>query len=137
MVLRLPLERIVVTILVSESTADFNTLFPGTAVEVYEWVESKLLPSEWDALVGTEAGTAQGISGTSKYGDSAYSVRRRYSEASQTFTNYYYYCFQLDLCSLYHILVAVWIFYEILYLLFLLIHHEVHNNKHCSYYYLL
>ena len=76
---------------ISESTADFNTLFPGTAVEVYEWVESKLLPSEWDALVGTEAGTAQGISGTSKYGDSAYSVRRRYSEASQTFTNYYYY----------------------------------------------
>ena len=76
---------------ISESTADFNTIFPGTRVEVYEWVESTLLPSEWDDLVGTESGIAQGVSGTSKYGDSVYSVRRRYSENSQTFTNYYYY----------------------------------------------
>ena len=75
---------------ISESTADFNTIFPGTRVEVYEWVESTLLPSEWDDLVGTESGIAQGVSGTSKYGDSVYSVRRRYNTNSQTFTNYYY-----------------------------------------------
>ena len=76
---------------ISESTANFNAIFPGTRVEVYEWVESKLLPSEWDDLVGTESGIKQGVSGTTKYGDSAYSVRRRYSETSETFTNYYYY----------------------------------------------
>ena len=58
---------------------------------MYEWVESTLLPSEWDTQSGTEAGLANGISGTSKYGDSAYSVRRKYDTASQTFTNFYYY----------------------------------------------
>ena len=76
---------------ISEATANFNTLFPGNSVEVYEWVESTLLPSEWDNLVGTEAGIARGVSGTSKYGDSVYSVRRRYNKNSETFTNYYYY----------------------------------------------
>ena len=74
-----------------ESTANFNTLFPGTTADVYEWVESTLLPSEWDAQTGTEEALTQGISGTSKYGDSAYSVRRSYDEASQTFTTAYYY----------------------------------------------
>ena len=66
-------------------------MFPGTTADVYEWVESTLLPSEWDAQTGTEEALTQGISGTSKYGDSAYSVRRSYDEASQTFTTAYYY----------------------------------------------
>ena len=76
---------------ITESTQNFNKLFTGTKVDVYEWVESTLLPSEWDTQSGTEAGLANGISGTSKYGDSAYSVRRKYDTASQTFTNFYYY----------------------------------------------
>jgi hypothetical protein len=74
-----------------ESTANFNTLFPGTTADVYEWVETNLLPSEWDTQTGTEAGLTNGISGTTKYGDSAYSTRRIYDSASQTFTNNYYY----------------------------------------------
>ena len=74
-----------------ESTANFNTLFSGTTVDVYEWVESTLLPSEWDAQTGTEAGLTDGISGTTKYGDTAYSSRRLYDSASQTFSNKYYY----------------------------------------------
>ena len=76
---------------ITEATADFNKLFPGSTVEVWEWVESELLPSEWDDQSDTDAGIAAGISGTSKYGDSAYTVRRKYDTASQTFTNYYYY----------------------------------------------
>ena len=76
---------------VIESTQNFNKLFPGSVVDVYEWVETTLLPSEWDEQSGSEAGLTQGISGTTKYGDSAYSVRRRYDTATQTFTNYYYY----------------------------------------------
>ena len=76
---------------ITESTQNFNKLFTGTTVDVYEWVESTLLPSEWDTQSGTEAGLANGISGTSKYGDSAYSLRRKYNTASQTFTNFYYY----------------------------------------------
>ncbi len=74
-----------------QSTANFNKLFPGTQVDVYEWVETTLTPSEWDEQSGTESGLTNGISGTTKYGNTAYSVRRRYNSASQTFTNYYYY----------------------------------------------
>ena len=50
-----------------------------------------MLPSEWDAQTGTEEGLTNGISGTTKYGDTAYSTRRLYDSASQTFSNHYYY----------------------------------------------
>ena len=76
---------------ISESSANFNKLFSGTRVNVYEWVESTLLPSEWDSQVGTESALTKGISGISLYGDNAYSVRRKYDTASDTFTTYYYY----------------------------------------------
>ena len=68
-----------------------NTVFPGTQVEIYEWVESKLLPSEWDEEADTEGGLSQGISGLSKYGDKAYSTRRVYDEPAQKFETYHYY----------------------------------------------
>ena len=64
--------------------------FDGTSVDIYEWVESKLLISEWDAETDTESLLAQGISGTSKYGDNAYPVKRVYDKNTGTFTNYYY-----------------------------------------------
>ena len=76
---------------ITEATANFNKLYPGTTVDVYEWVETTLKPSEWDRQAETEAGLAKGISGTSKYGDAVYSVRRKYNSSSQTFTTYYYY----------------------------------------------
>ena len=76
---------------ITEATSNFNKLFPGSTVEVYEWVESELLPSEWDEQSGTDAGLTSGISGTTKYGDNAYTVRRKYDQGSETFTNYYYY----------------------------------------------
>ena len=65
--------------------AEINT------IDVYEWVESTLLPSEWDQRSGTETGTSRGITGTSLYGDDAYSVKRVYDEATGTFTVYYYF----------------------------------------------
>ena len=52
---------------ISESTANFNTLFAGTNAKVHEWVESTLLPSEWDAQSSTADGVENGISGTSLY----------------------------------------------------------------------
>ena len=76
---------------ITEASATFNKLFPGTTVNVYEWVESTLLPSAWDAETGSTAALDQGISGTTLYGDGAYSVRRKFDEISQTFTTYYYY----------------------------------------------
>jgi hypothetical protein len=76
---------------ITESTATFNKLFAGTTVDVYEWVESTLLPSAWDAQTDDETALDQGISGTTLYGDGAYSVRRKFDTVSQTFTTYYYY----------------------------------------------
>ena len=76
---------------ITESTNNFNKLFEGTTVDVYEWVESELLPSEWDAQAESESGLSTGISGTSKYGDAVYSKRRKYNSVTGIFTNYYYY----------------------------------------------
>jgi len=69
----------------------WNTLFPGASIDVYEWIETTMLPSEWDAEADTDAGIALGISGTSLYGDTSYSVKRRYDNISKTFKNTYYF----------------------------------------------
>jgi hypothetical protein len=71
--------------------SNWNTLAIGASVDIYEWVETSLLPSEWDADADTEVGLSLGISGTSLYGDTVYSLRRRYDNISRTFRNTYYY----------------------------------------------
>jgi len=68
-----------------------NTIFPGTEVEVYEWVESKISPEVWDNQADSEEGLALGISGTTKYGMNAYCTKRIYDEPAQKFTTYYYF----------------------------------------------
>jgi len=70
---------------------NWNSLYDTSSIDVYEWVESKILPSAWDKLADTEAGLVQGISGLSKYGDNAYSIKRRYDSITQTFKNTYYF----------------------------------------------
>ena len=65
--------------------------FLSNTADIYEWVESDYLPSQWDALADTNEGLSQGISGTTKYGDSAYSSIRKYDSISQTFSNKYFY----------------------------------------------
>ena len=69
----------------------WNSLAVGASVDVYEWVESKLLPSAWDAQSDTETGLALGISGATLYGDTAYASTRRYDNISKTFKSTYYY----------------------------------------------
>jgi len=74
------------------SANNWNKLFSTTnSIDIYEWVESKYLPSEWDEKSGTDKGLAQGITGTSLYGDDAYSTKRVYDEATRTFSVYYYF----------------------------------------------
>jgi hypothetical protein len=65
--------------------ADINT------INVYEWVKSDLLPSEWDEISGTTEGVARGITGKTKLGDDGYVVKREYNEAVGVFNTYYYY----------------------------------------------
>jgi hypothetical protein len=68
-----------------------STLAVGASIDIYEWVETDLLPSEWDAEADTEAGLAIGISGNSLYGDKAYSYCQRYNKLTQRLIKTYYF----------------------------------------------
>jgi len=69
----------------------WNTLAVGASVDVYEWVQSTLKPSEWDNQSDTESGIALGISGTSLYGDSVYATSIKYDNISKSKKTTYYY----------------------------------------------
>ena len=69
----------------------WNTLAHGASIDVYEWVSTSLLPADWDNKADTEVGLAQGISGTSLYGNTVYSIKKKYDTISQTFKNTYFY----------------------------------------------
>jgi len=74
------------------STNNWNKSFSSVnTIDVYEWVRSTYLPSEWDDLSGTENGVAAGITGTSRYGDDQYVTKRIYDSATKTFKSYFYY----------------------------------------------
>jgi hypothetical protein len=69
----------------------WNNVYNDATVDVYEWVQSEYTPSEWDSLADTETGLALGISGISKYGDLAYSIKQSYDNVSNSFKNIYYF----------------------------------------------
>ena len=69
----------------------WNTLATGASVDIYEWVESTLKPSSWDAIADTPNGLTKGISGKSLYGDTAYSILEKYDTTSKIFNNLYYF----------------------------------------------
>ncbi len=70
----------------------WNTLFPGSMVDVYEWVRTTYLPSEWSAIADTNEGLAQGISGQPKFADnSVISIKQVWNPISNSFSNVYYY----------------------------------------------
>jgi len=68
-------------ILYEQDSIDFrvgnwNRLAEGSSIDVYEWVSTPYLPSEWNTLSGTTEGFTAGISGTPLYPDnSAYSSK--------------------------------------------------------------
>jgi len=70
----------------------WGTLFPGASIDVYEWVSSEYLPSQWSAIADTPAGLMQGISGQPKYPDnSVVSVKQYYNSNTGASTNVYYF----------------------------------------------
>ena len=73
------------------SANSWNTLAPGASVDIYEWVETTLTPTQWDTQADTPAGIRLGISGKTKYGEAAYCTRQDYDKISGTFTTKYYY----------------------------------------------
>jgi hypothetical protein len=71
---------------------NWGKVFPGSSIDVYEWVGSELLPSEWSALADTPDGLVNGISGQPKDADNTVvSVKQIYNSLSGTFSNYYYF----------------------------------------------
>ena len=69
----------------------WNTIAPGSSIDVYEWVASTVTPSIWNSLSATNEGFTQGISGQSLYDDSVYSVSYQYDKISKSFKNIYYF----------------------------------------------
>ena len=70
---------------------NWGGLFPGSSIDIYEWVETDLLPSEWTEVADTTEGVALGFSGTPKYNDNTVSVKRIYNANTGNFTTRYYY----------------------------------------------
>ena len=71
---------------------NWGRLFPGASIDIYEWVKSDLLPSEWAAQADTTEGLVNSISGQPKYPDnSIISVKQLFNNVTGSFENVYYY----------------------------------------------
>lgn len=78
---------------IAYKTSNWNMLAEGASIDVYEWVESTLLPNEWAALADTTEGLAEGISGQPKYpNNDVYTVKELYNSVTGEIngTLYYY-----------------------------------------------
>jgi len=71
---------------------NWGRLFPGATIDVYEWIGTPLLPSEWSSQADTAAGLTNNISGQPKFADnSVVSVKQIYDSVTNSFSNYYFY----------------------------------------------
>ena len=76
----------------SNKLGNWNTLAYGASIDVYEWVETVLLPNEWAALADTNEGLAEGISGQPLHpNNDVYSIKELYSSSSGQLTGTLYY----------------------------------------------
>ena len=73
------------------SSNTWNKIIPGYTIDIYEWVSSTLLPDEWDAVADTTEGLADGISGSTRYGNTRYVRKNVYDPVSGLFSAKYYY----------------------------------------------
>jgi hypothetical protein len=70
----------------------WGKIFPGSSIDIYEWVESTYPPSKWAALSDTPTGLTLNISGQPKnLDDSVYSSREIFDKSTGQFTTLYYY----------------------------------------------
>ena len=67
---------------------NWGKIFPGSSIDIYEWTESTLLPTEWNGVTGSQAATSDGITGTALL---EYTVMSTYNSRLDTFVNKYYY----------------------------------------------
>jgi hypothetical protein len=71
---------------------NWGKLFPGATIDVYEWVKSNLLPTEWASQADTSEGLTNGISGQPKYPDnSIVSVKQVWNTVTNSFENVFFF----------------------------------------------
>jgi hypothetical protein len=76
----------------SYRTGHWNQMATGSSVDIYEWVKTKLLPSEWAILADTNEGISAGISGSPLYpDDSVLTIKPLYNTVTGVATETYYY----------------------------------------------
>jgi len=76
----------------SYKVGNWNTQVEGSSVDVYEWVETPLLPSEWSILADTTPGLVEGISGQPKFADdTVYNTKVLYNPTTGLATSTLYY----------------------------------------------
>jgi hypothetical protein len=75
---------------ISFSTNFWNKQFLNTNVDLYEWVESPLLPLDWNELSETNEGYSLGITGRAKYTDS-YTEKSIYNNVTDRIEKKYYF----------------------------------------------
>ena len=71
--------------------SSWNSLAAGASIDIYEWVSYNQMPSAWDKIADTPLGLASGISGTSLYGNNAYSFSQTFNSVTGQFTKTYYF----------------------------------------------
>jgi hypothetical protein len=77
---------------ISYRVGNWSTQVQGSSVDVYEWVETPLLPSEWSILADTVGGLAEGISGQPKHADdTVYNTKVLYNPNTGRATSTLYY----------------------------------------------
>ena len=76
----------------SYKKGNWNQLVEGSSIDVYEWIETVLLPNEWAAVADTNEGLAQGISGQPLYpNNDVYSFKIFYNNVTGEISETYYY----------------------------------------------
>jgi hypothetical protein len=71
---------------------NWGKLFPGSTVDVYEWVKSDFRPSEWAQLADTTDGLALGVSGQPLNPDNTVlSINQYFDPVVNDFVNVYYF----------------------------------------------
>ena len=79
---------------INDQKRDWNKLIQGSAIDIFEWVESDYIPQVWDEFADTDDGLKMGISGSSVYGNTRYSTQLTYDKVSQNFRAKYYFWVQ-------------------------------------------
>ncbi len=77
----------------ADRATTWNDLAAGASIDIYEWVETELLPSDWTEQADTNEGLTAGISGQPMYADdSVYSKKDIYNPTTGDIiqTLYYY-----------------------------------------------